>query len=45
MNQKVLIKMSSSMKQQLDQLRLRKGTNVSAFIRLAIARALKGKAA
>lgn len=41
MDQKILVKLPSSMKKQLDRLRLRKGTNVSAFIRLAIARALK----
>lgn len=41
MDQKLLIKMPRKMKKQLDQLRLRKGLNVSAFIRLAIARALK----
>lgn len=41
MNQTVLIKLSGTMKKQLDQLRAREGVNVSAFIRLAIARALK----
>lgn len=41
MNKKVLVKLPSSMKAQLDRLRTQKGLNVSAFIRLAIARALK----
>lgn len=41
MDQKVLVKLPRAMKVQLDQLRTRKGLNVSAFIRLAIARALK----
>lgn len=41
MDQKILVKLPSSMKKQLDQLRLRKGLNVSAFVRLAIARALR----
>jgi post-segregation antitoxin (ccd killing protein) len=41
MNQKVLVKLPCAMKAQLDRLRTRKGINVSAFIRHAIARALK----
>jgi hypothetical protein len=41
MDKKVLLKLPSTMKVQLDRLRTRKGLNVSAFIRLAIARALK----
>lgn len=41
MDQKVLIKLPRAMKAQLDRLRTQKGMNVSAFIRLAIARALK----
>ena len=44
MDQKILVKLPLAMKKQLDQLRLRKGTNISAFVRLAIARALKGAA-
>lgn len=40
MDQKILIKLPRQLKRKLDQLRLRKGTNVSAFIRLAIAKAL-----
>lgn len=41
MDQKILVKLPSSMKKQLDQLRIRKNVNVSAFIRAAIARALR----
>ena len=41
MDQKVLVKLPCAMKAQLDRLRTRKGLNISAFIRLAIARALR----
>ena len=41
MDQKVLVKLPRAMKAQLDRLRTRKGLNISAFIRLAIARALR----
>ena len=41
MDQKVLLKLPRAMKTQLDRLRTRKGINVSAFIRNAIAHALR----
>ena len=41
MDRKILVKLPRVMKKQLDQLRIRKNVNVSAFIRAAIERALK----